>query len=46
LEIEPTIEEMIPQVLFLGFQFFSPQVGVRMSWGFGGSDAYYVALEV
>jgi len=30
----------------LGFQGVSPQVGVRMSWGFGGFDAYFVALEV
>jgi hypothetical protein len=30
----------------LGFQGFSLQVGVRMSWGFGGSGAYFVALEV
>jgi len=23
-----------------------PQAGERMSWGFGGSGAYYVAREV
>jgi len=46
LEIEPTIEGRAPKFCFLGLQGVSPQVGVRMSWGFGGSDAYYVALEV
>jgi hypothetical protein len=28
-----------------GFRFV-PQEGERISWGFGGSGAYFVALEV
>jgi hypothetical protein len=49
LEIEPAIESLEKcgrLSLCLVISGLFPQAGERMSWGFGGSGAYFVALEV
>ena len=48
-EIEPAIESLEKcgwSKLCLRISGLFPQAGERMSWGFGGSGAYFVALEV